>query len=194
MGLGDVMYPRIYLAMDNCLFYKRWTRPDEWAEKISHLGLRYIEASADTELDPLYMGKHYLRDWIESVQNAEQKYGVKVCNLYSGHGTYTTLGITHTDESVRKHMIEHWFYPMTEIAGELACGMGFFAHAFNHTILQDYDEYVRYVDILTGALAQINRYAHSVGCKQLAIEQMYTPHQYPWRRDDTKCLIATNLF
>lgn len=184
------MYPRIYLAIDNCVFYKRWTRPDEWAEKIFNLGLRYIEASADTELDPLYMGKHYLRDWVESVQEAEQKYGVKVCNLYSGHGTYTTLGLAHTEESVRKHMIEDWFFPMAEITGRLNCGMGFFAHAFNHTILQDHDEYARYVDILTDALAQINRYAHSVGCGHLAIEQMYTPHQYPWRRNETKRLIA----
>ena len=92
------MYPRIYLAIDNCVFYKRWTRPDEWAEKIFHLGLRYIEASADTELDPLYMGKYYLRDWVESVRDAEQKYGVKGCNLYSGQGTYTTLGLALMDE------------------------------------------------------------------------------------------------
>ena len=184
------MYPNIYLAIDNCVFYKRWTRPDEWAEKISSLGLHYVEASADTELDPLYMGRSYLHNWLASVRAASEKHGIKICNLYSGHGTYTTLGLAHTEESVRTHMIEDWFFPMVETAGQLSCGMGFFAHAFNHTVLQDPEEYAHYVDILTDALAHINRYAHSVGCSRLAVEQMYTPHQYPWRRKDTKQLIA----
>lgn len=184
------MYPRIHLAIDNCVFYKRWTRPEEWAEKIASLGLRYIEASADTELDPLYMGEQYLSGWVEEVQKAQDKYGVQVCNLYSGHGTYTTCGLTHTEESVRNHMIEDWFFPMARIAGTLHCGMGFFAHAFNHTILQDYKQYMRYVDILTDSLTRINRYAHGVGCNSLAVEQMYTPHQYPWRINDTKSLIG----
>lgn len=189
-GSGETMYPRIHLAIDNCVFYKRWTRPDEWAEKISSLGLRYVEASADTELDPLYMGKDYLSDWTKRVQSAEQKYGIKVCNLYSGHGTYTTLGLAHTEKAVRDHMIKHWFFPMVRIAGKLKCGMGFFAHAFNHNILQNNVEYDHYVDILTDALAEINRYAYNVGCGHLAVEQMYTPHQYPWRINDTKSLIA----
>ena len=187
---GETMYPKIHLAIDNCVFYKRWTKPDQWAEMISSLGLRYVEASADTELDPLYMGERYLHTWIEQVQNAEQKHNIKVCNLYSGHGTYTTLGLTHTEESVRSHMIKNWFFPMVEMAGKLKCGMGFFAHAFNHSVLQNCDTYEQYIYILTEALTQINQYAHSVGCGQLAIEQMYTPHQYPWRIRDTKSLIA----
>lgn len=184
------MYPRIYLAIDNCVFYKRWTRPDEWAEKIASLGLRYIEASADTELDPLYMGQEYLKNWVEEVKTAQERHGVQVCNLYSGHGTYTTLGLTHTEESVRNHMIEDWFLPMVRIAGVLNCGMGFFAHAFNHCILQDARDYERYIVILEDALAKINNYARSVGCKELAIEQMYTPHQYPWRINDTRRLLT----
>ncbi len=180
------MYPKIYLAMDNCVFYKRWTRPDEWAKKMAELGVYFIEASADTELDPLYMGGEYLADWVEGVREAEAKYGVKVANLYSGHGTYSTLGLAHTDARVREHILRDWFFPMVETAGKLDCGMGFFTHAFAHEVLQSQTEYLRYVEILTQNLARVNEYAGGVGCGKLGIEQMYTPHQYPWRLEDTR--------
>jgi len=183
------MYPKIYLAADNCVFYKRWTDPDEWARKFKELGINYIEASADTELDPLYMGPAYLYDWVQKVKEAEKKHGVKVCNLYSGHGTYTTLGLTHSDVRVRRNMVENWYFPMVRIAGELNCGMGFFTHAVKHEVLQSEELYNKYVDVLVDALVEINQYAAIVGCKSLSIEQMYTPHQYPWRLKDVRELL-----
>lgn len=182
-------YPKIFLAMDNCIFYKRWTAPEEWAEKMAQLGIYNIEASADTELDPLFMGKEYLEDWLKSVEIAQCSGGVRVCNLYSGHGTYSTLGMAHDDERVRNHMIQDWFFPMVEMAGYLGCGLGFFAHAFKHTILQDRDEYFRYVEILTEGLVRINEHAAKFKCGDLGIEQMYTPHQFPWRLEDTEYLL-----
>ena len=183
-------YPKIYLAIDNCVLYKRYTEPNDWAKIIKNLGINYIEASADTELDPLYMGKEYLKDWVDKVREAQQKHDITVCNLYSGHGTYTTLGLTHTDARVRERMIREWFFPMVKIAGELQCGMGFFAHAFENTILQNAKLYWEYVDILIELLARINQYAKEVNCGKLGIEQMYTPHQYPWRIQDTRKLIS----
>ena len=183
------MYPKIYLAIDNCFAYKRWTRPDDWAKVIADLGVKYVEASADTELDPLYMGLPYLKDWAVQVRGAERERGVKVCNLYSGHGTYTTLGLAHTDERVRERMIVDWFYPMIRTAGELGCGMGFFAHAFEHRVLQQPEAYARSIALLVESLARLNRYAKEAGCGTLGIEQMYSPHQYPWRIRDVEELL-----
>lgn len=94
-------------------------------EKIKELGIHYIEASADTELDPLYMGHTYLYDWVRQVREAEAKYGVKVANLYSGHGSYTTLGLTHPDGHVRRNLIDNWFFPLLRAAAELDAGAGF---------------------------------------------------------------------
>lgn len=183
------MYPKIYLAIDNCVFYKRWTSPDAWAKKIKELGIHYIEASADTELDPLYMGHTYLYDWVRQVREAEAKYGVKVANLYSGHGSYTTLGLTHPDGHVRRNLIDNWFFPLLRAAAELDAGAGFFAHAFPHEALQSETLYSRFTDILTDGLREINAYGAQIGCRSLGIEQMYTPHQYPWRLEDTRRLL-----
>ena len=179
-------YPVIDLAIDNCVFYKRWTRPAEWAEKIRSLGVKYVEANADNELDPLFMGREYLKTWKQEVLEAEAKYGVKVANFYSGHGTYSTLGITHTDPRVRRHIIEDWFYPMLEMAGEMDRGMGFFVHGIPHAALQSEEEYQAYIDIMLEGLCDINAYAKKCGAREIGLEQMYTPHQYPWRLKDTK--------
>jgi sugar phosphate isomerase/epimerase len=184
-------YPKIYLAIDNCFACKRWTTPEEWCSVISGLGISYAEASADNELDPLFMGRDYLESWIDAVRRAEDNTGVKVANLYSGHGTYTTLGLTHTDPRVRRRLLDQWFKPMTEVAGRIGAGFGFFAHAFPHRVLQDAVLYREAIMLLTENLVELNRYAASSGCGQVGIEQMYSPHQYPWTIGQTRELIRT---
>lgn len=174
------MYPKIYLAIDNCFASKRWTRPDEWAKVIAELGVQYIECSADTELDPLYMGPDYLRDWPALVKTAQKECGVKVCNLYSGHGTYSTLGLAHTDQRVRRHLMESWFKPLIRIAADMDAGMGFFAHCFSLSTLADGEKYSKQYNILIDELAELNVYAAEVGCKYLSVEQMYSPNQIPF--------------
>lgn len=183
------MYPNIYLAVDNCFASKRWTAPEDWAKVISAIGLRHIEASADTELDPLYMGRDYLQDWPKAVRAAESRYGVRVANLFSGHGTYSTLGLTHTDPRVRRHMLDNWFKPLIAVAGELGTGMGFYAHAFSQQVLASPALYRDYCQILRDALCELNCYAQQVGCKFLALEQMYSPHQIPWTIHGTRELM-----
>ncbi|AEF81014.1 TIM barrel protein [Leadbettera azotonutricia] len=184
-------YPKIYLAIDNCFAYKRWTRPEEWCDAIAALGIGYIEASSDNELDPLYMGREYLADWVEAVRKAQDASGVRVANLYSGHGTYTTLGLTHTDPRVRRRMIDKWFKPLMEAAGHLGCGLGFFAHAFPHRVLQDAVLYREAIGVLEQGLVELNQYKVSCGCGDMGIEQMYSPHQYPWTIAQTRDLIRT---
>ncbi|MDR1373978.1 MAG: TIM barrel protein [Treponema sp.] len=183
-------YPTIYLAIDNCFACKRWTTPEEWCRTISGLGIAYIEASADNELDPLFMGAEYLEDWITEVRRVQDVYGVKVANLYSGHGTYTTLGLTHTDPRVRRRMIDHWFKPMIRAAAALNAGLGFFAHAFPHRALQTAERYAESVQMLEEGLVELNRYAAEQNCRTMALEQMYSPHQYPWTIAGTAGLLA----
>lgn len=183
-------YPKIYLAVDNCFAVKRWTTPAQWAKVIADLGLRYVEGSADTELDPLYMGQAYLRDWPDAVRQAQRDYDVRVVNLYSGHGSYATLGLAHTDARVRRNLIDHWFKPLIDTAAQLDAGFGFFAHGFSEEVLQDPDAYGRYYGILLDALTELGVYARQAGCKSLALEQMYSPFQVPWTIDGTAALIG----
>jgi len=172
--------PRLHLAIDNCFASKRWTQPDEWAACIASLGVRCVEASADTEHDPLYNGPTYCERWIGEVRQAEQRHGIKVVNLYSGHGTYSTLGLAHTDRSVAERLRDTWVKKMVDAAAQLDAGLGFYAHAFPLAVLEDPAAYATSHAALVGLLADCAAYAASRMAKTIGVEQMYTPHQVPW--------------
>lgn len=182
-------FPRIFLAIDNCFASKRWTRPQEWMKVIGDLGLKYIEASADTECDPLYMGPEYLQDWVEDVIAQSDKAGLRVVNLYSGHGTYATLGLGHTDVGVRERFHHEWVETLVLAAEKLGAGIGFFCHAFNDAVLQDKNDYAKRVDELCGRFADLSIFADRHGGTKIGVEQMYVPHQIPWTIDGTAELL-----
>lgn len=186
---SDARSPRVFLTIDNCFASKRWTRPSQWMELVRQLGLGFVEASADTEADPLYCGEDYMERWVEEVSRCEGASGVKVANLYSGHGTYTTLGLGHTEESVRRRMLEQWVKPMIRAAAGLKAGLGFYCHAFPDEVLQDPDSYAEKLEQLCGQLSEVAAYAKSQGAALVGVEQMYSPHQVPWTIEGARDLI-----
>ena len=117
--------PSIYLAIDNCFASRRWTHPSDWSAVVKDLGVSYVEASADNECDPLYMGPAFLEDWVGQVRQAKDETGVAVANFYSGHGTYATTGLTHTDPRVRDRILNDWLKVMAELAAQVDAGLGF---------------------------------------------------------------------
>lgn len=177
---GTTSDPRVFLAVDNCFASKRWTKPVEWMELVREIGLGSVEASADTEADPLYCGEEYMTDWVKEVKRAERRTGVKVVNLYSGHGTYATLGLGHTDPRVRRRMMERWLKPMVRSAAKLGSGLGFYCHAFPDQVLQDPKEYARAMEEIYEQLDELALYASAQGLRSISVEQMYSPHQIPW--------------
>jgi D-erythrulose 1-phosphate 3-epimerase len=181
--------PKIYLAVDNCFASKRWTRPAEWMELLGRMGITCVEASADNECDPLYMDREYLERWVQEVKSESRKSGVRVVNLYSGHGTYTTLGLAHHDIAVRNRIQHEWLKPMADIAAKLGAGLGFYCHAFSDSVLQNPQAYNETEADLYARLADIAKYSRDVGVRTPGVEQMYTPHQIPWTIEGSKRLL-----
>lgn len=183
-------YPKIYLAIDNCFATKRWTRPQSWSKIISECGISYVESSADTECDMLYHSKDYLTDWQNITQKCANEHGLCVASVYTGHGTYSTLGLTHTDERCRKRFLKEWLYPHIENAANFGAIAGFFCHAFDTSVLQSADKYQKYVEILISQLQEVAKHCKKNGVIP-SLEQMYTPNQYPWRITDAEYLIKS---
>lgn len=181
--------PKIYLGIDNCFASKRWIRPAEWMKLIRSLGLRFVEVSADTECDPLYMEQDYMRAWIEEVQHESHKYGITVKNIYSGHGTYVTSGLAHYDHRVIRHFCDDWMKRQIDTGNALKAGFGFFAHGFEEIILQNPELYAKKLDELYDVLAELASYAAQTGMRYIGLEQMYSPHQPPWRIQDAERLL-----
>lgn len=183
------MYPRIHLAVDNCFASKRWTAPEAWMQIIHDAGARLVEASADTECDPLYTPPDVLDEWVERVQATAQRLNMRVANLYSGHGTYTTLGLAHPDRRVADHIQHNWLEPMISRTQPLRAGLGFYCHAFPQPVLQNRQHYVEARAALYRRLTELAQYARDAGYGQISVEQMYTPHQIPWTIEGTKALL-----
>ncbi len=172
--------PIIELAIDNCFASKRWTQPADWCALIKDLGISCIEASADTECDPLYTDRAYIHRWTQQVQEACAKNGTRIVNLYSGHGTYSTLGLSHWDERVRRRFRDRWIKEHANTAQALGAGLGFFAHAFDESVLQDPGLYGQVLETLFADLADIAVHCTAIGMDYAGVEQMYSPHQVPW--------------
>ncbi len=187
------MDPKICLGIDNCFASKRWVRPAEWARVIRDLGLRCVEASADTECDPLYMGGAFTRDWIRDVKVQCERFGVEVKNVYSGHGTYATCGLAHYDARVARRMRDRWMKAQIDTARALGAGFGFFAHGFEALLLQDDALYERKLGELYRTLSDIALCARTAGVACVGLEQMYSPHQPPWRIRDAELLLRRVL-
>lgn len=156
---------------------------------IRSIGLKYVEASADTECDPMYMGAAFIRDWIKEVQKESKRQGVVVKNVFSGHGTYATSGLTHYDSRVIERFCDKWMKKQIDTANELNAGFGFFAHGFEELILQDAEQYISTLGSLYETLSGLARYAFKTGMRYVSLEQMYSPHQPPWRISDGVSLL-----
>jgi len=174
------MYPKIYLTLDNCFGIKRWTEPEEWMRISKEVGVSYIEASTDNECDPFYGGSHYLKDWIQKVEISKNKFQAKVANFFTGYSTYRTLGLLHPDRRIRDRLINNWFKEIIKVASSLNAGLGFFVHAFSEPVLQNPELYQEVKNLLFETISMLVQYASYHSSVLLILEQMYSPHQYPW--------------
>lgn len=174
------MSVRLFLAIDNCFASKRWCSVGEWMRVIKDVGVDRVEASADNEIDPLYTTAAYRADWVRAVRREGERSGVQVVNLYSGHGTYATLGLAHHDPRVRRHLASRWMGPMLRLAGSPQAGLGCFAHAFSEEVLADPRRLRATERTLIDSLRELSKVAQRGGATGFSIEQMRSPHQPPW--------------
>ena len=176
--------PRVYLACDNCFAVKRWIKPSQWVPLIKELGFSSIEASTDNEFDPLFSTSSYMDDWVQEVQEQEQKHSVKVRSFFTGYQTYRTAGLGHPDARVRQKIKEGWFVPLIGHAKKLQADIGFSFHAMQEECLQNPAIYEETSRTIIKEYAELAGIAESNGV-HLCSEQMYAPHQPTWTVEGT---------
>jgi len=180
-------YPRIYLVLDNCFAIKRWIKPMEWMEISRDLGFKYVQASTDNEIDPLFCTDEYMDGWFEEVKAQQKKLDMQLVNFYTGYQTYRTVGLAHYDAGIREKITDGWIKKLiVRIADLNAKGLGFSFFAIPHAVLQDPAEYKRVMEMLIRQMADIAAFAYDNGRVQVSYEQMYAPHQPPFTIKGTK--------
>jgi sugar phosphate isomerase/epimerase len=136
------------------------------------------------------MGKAFTADWIGDTLEACAKYGLRVNNVYSGHGTYATCGLSHYDGRVTRRFLDQWMKAQVDTAAAFGAGFGFFAHGFEELLSHDDALYVKKPDALYDPLSELAAYAKARRVDYVGIEQMYSPHQPPWRIADAEELMG----
>lgn len=183
-------YPRIYLAMDNCFAIKRWVRPSEWMPLIKELGADCVEASTDNEIDPLFSPDDYMDSWLAEVKAEQARLGMRVANFFTGYQTYRTIGLAHHDERAKRLLVEGWFGKLIPYAAELGAGIGFSFHAIPENVLQNPAAFAAESEKVVQVYGELSAQAWRKGRVALSCEQMYSPHQPPWRIEETKRFLA----
>jgi D-erythrulose 1-phosphate 3-epimerase len=184
------MYPKMYLAFDNCFAIKRWIEPDDWMAMIKGLGVSCVEASTDNEMDPLFEPREYMDDWVARVLDLEKEHGMKVVNFYTGYQTYRTAGFAHPDARIRRKLLEDWHKVLVDIAASIGAGMGFSFFAVPDKDLQDPARYLKTKETILSIMAELVTYAWERGPVPISVEQMYAPHQPPWTIRGSKEYLA----
>lgn len=173
--------PRVYLVLDNCFALKRWVKPFDWMELCSELGFRYVQASTDNEIDPLFSTSDYMDEWFDEAVRAQQKTGIKIANFYTGYQTYRTVGLAHFNREMVSHIRENWINELIKRASKLGvAGMGFSWFALAEEIMQSPKKYAETEARLIDELAKIAETARDYGDFQVSFEQMYVPYQPPF--------------
>jgi sugar phosphate isomerase/epimerase len=186
-------YPKIYLVLDNCFAIKRWVKPEDWMRVSRDIGFKYIEASTDNEVDPIFVPSDYLADWSEEVKKFQKDSGMQVKNFYTGYQTYRTVGLAHHDSRVRDKLYREWLMPLVRYAAELEAGIGFSLFAFPDHVLQDPNEYEKTMKTVLEIMSRLVTHAWEAGPVPISVEQMYAPHQPPWTIEGSKNFLK-NLY
>lgn len=182
--------PRIHLGIDNCFAIKRWTEPEDWARAVKFLGLKYVEAVPDLECEPLLTPADYRRDWIDKVNRVRDELGVRVVMFYSNDSTYDSIGFSHPDARVREHFVERWFRNFIDMAAAIGSDVGYYVQATPESMLYSIEGRREARRTALECMIRVNRMAGEAGVARVALEQMYTPHQPPFRIRDMADLMA----
>jgi hypothetical protein len=136
-----------------------------------------IDPELSLAIDNRFASKRWTRpvDWIADTRSSSERFGVRVVNLYSGHGACAALGLSHTDERVRIRFRDRWVKAHANTPRQLDAGPGFFAHAIPDPVLQEPGVYHRCLEELYRNLANLASYAAQIGLPSIGVEQMYSP-------------------
>jgi len=183
------MDPRIHIGIDNCFALKRWTTPAEWCKVVRELDMQYIEGVPDLEAEPFLMPGDYLEEWIDAVNEAQAKEGVKTVMLYSNDSTYDTQGFAHPDKRVRDRIVDGWFDGFCKLAKGIGADIGYYVCGLPESILFNKEKRKEAQATVIDTMVRVNRVAERYGIDKVALEQMYTPHQPPFTIDTMRQLM-----
>lgn len=171
---------RLETAVNGAFLTRRWEEPENWMRLTREVGFRNHSFCADV-LDPFFSGdREYQIATALEVREAAARHGVTICDVYTGVATHRFHGLSHSNESCRRRMME-WIAQCSELAVTMgAPRLGGHWDALSCEVLADEARTREALKRLYGIFRELAVVASDRGLSALYNEQMYIPSEVPW--------------
>lgn len=174
----------IRLGLNLSWAVKRWPMPNEWAEIVAKLDVRYVQFSYDL-LDP-----RATSDAVEHMANlildAVKTYGIIIHSTFTGLAAYSFNLLSHPDPVMRYDALD-WYMKAIDFTSKIsvrATGGHIAAKS-----VKDYSDYKRreYIDtVLIDNIKTLRKYARARNLEMILWEPMPVPRETPWTMKETE--------
>lgn len=181
------------IGINGAFITRRWEQPDNWMRLTRECGYTVHSFCGDV-IDPFFSGdRSFQLEQAHATREAAAKYGVTICDLYTGVATHRFHGLSHSDPRPRERMKE-WLIAATELA--LAMGtdaLGGHWDAFSCEVLADPRLTAEATQRLYQTFRELSVVLKQQGLRVLMQEQMYIPSEKPWTLQECEdFLVAVN--
>jgi hypothetical protein len=181
------------IGINGAFLTRRWEQPDNWMRLTRECGYSVHSFCGDV-LDPFFSGdRAFQLEQAQATKEAAAKYGVTICDLYTGVATHRFHGLSHSDPRPRQRMKE-WIYQAAELADAIGTdALGGHWDAFSCEVLADPKLTQEATQRLYAAFRELSHALKRSGLRILIQEQMYIPSEKPWTLAEcTEFLQAVN--
>lgn len=174
----------LQVGINGAFLTRRWEEPENWMRLTRECGFTVHSFCGDV-IDPFFSGdRDFQLEQARAVRKAAAKYGVMICDLYTGVATHRFHGLSHSDARARNRMVE-WIEQAAELAVEMgAPALGGHWDAFSVETLSDSARTEEAKRRLYQTFRDLSVRLKASGLKALYQEQMYIPSEKPWTLDE----------
>ncbi len=138
-------------------------------------------------IDPFFSGdRGFQLEQAADTKVAADKYGVTICDFYTGASTHRFHGLSHCDPRAREQMAV-WFDPAAEIAVAMGTdALGGHWDALSVEVLSDPERTVQATKRLYQTFKDLSVRLQGTGLRAIYEEQRYIPSEKPRTLDETE--------
>jgi D-erythrulose 1-phosphate 3-epimerase len=177
---------KLDIGINGAFLTRRWEDPDNWMRLTRECGYAAHSFCGDV-IDPFFSGDDaFQREQAVATREAAAKYGVTICDFYTGVATHRFHGLSHSDPRPRERMAQ-WMEQAAELASLMGTGaLGGHWDAFSVEVLEDAARTEEAKRRLYQTFRDLAARLKPTGLRALYQEQMYIPSEKPWTLDETE--------
>ncbi len=174
------------IGINGAFLTRRWEEPENWMRLTAEMGYPSHSFCGDV-IDPFFSGdRGFQLEQAHATKAAAEKYGVQICDFYTGVATHRFHGLSHSDPRAREQMAV-WLDQAAEIAVAMGTdALGGHWDALSVEVLTDPDSTEEATKRLYQTFRDLSVRLQGTGLRAIYQEQMYIPSEKPWTLDETE--------